>query len=129
MTEFSILFRVHINKYWYFWRVIIKLYILYKVLIYQYWYIMSYYPTTHIFHSSNKWLLTNTIIKTFSEFISNNINIFRELRSNNTDFFRVYVKQWIFSDKVTTNIVDYFHINYTKESFRFRRPHTYQVWI
>ena len=43
-------------------------------------------------HSSNKPLLTNKT-KTFSEFIFNNINIFGELLSNNTDFFRVYIKQ------------------------------------
>ena len=39
----------------------------------------SYYPIIHIFHMSNKPLLTNKTIKAFSEFISNNINIFREL--------------------------------------------------
>ena len=38
---------------------------------------------TYIFFSSCKQLLTNKT-KTFAEFILNNINIFRELLSNNT---------------------------------------------
>ena len=39
----------------------------------------SYYPNIYIFHSSYKPLLTNETIKTFLEFISNNINISKKL--------------------------------------------------
>ena len=53
----------------------------------------SYYPTINIFHTTYKPLPLNKTIKTFSGFISNNINNFRELLPNNTDFFRIYVKQ------------------------------------
>ena len=58
--------------------------------------------------------MTNKIIKTFSEFIPNNINIFGDLLSSNTDFFRVYIKQYTFSDKITANNVDYVQINYSE---------------
>ena len=115
-------FRVHINQCWYFQRVIIKL----LTHTFEISYIPrlifsdSYYPTIHIFHSSYKPLLTNKIIKTFSEFIPNNINIFGDLLSSNTDFFRVYIKQYTFSDKITANNVDHVQINYPKQSFRFR---------
>ena len=49
----------------------------------------SYYPTIHIFNGTYKPLLTNKTIETFSDFILNNINIFRELLTNNTHFFRL----------------------------------------
>ena len=70
--------------------VIIKLYILLKIHRYQYWYFPRVITQLYldIFHSAYKPLLTNKT-KTIADFISNNINIFRELLSNNTDFFRV----------------------------------------
>ena len=66
----------------------------------------SYYPTIHIFHSSNKPLLTNKTIKTssyriiltFSESYYKIIGTFSEFMSNNT----------------------HFQINSTQQSFRFR---------
>ena len=68
ITKFCTFFQVHINQYWYFQGVITQL---------------------CIFFSSYKPLLTNKTIKMFSQFIMNNINIYRELLSNNTGFYRL----------------------------------------
>ena len=46
---YQILYTRAMNQYWYFQRVIIKLYILFRVHLYQYWYFLSYYRTIHIF--------------------------------------------------------------------------------
>ena len=68
----------------------------------------SYYPTIYIFLISYK-PLTNKITKTFSEFKLNNISIFGELLSSDTDFFKVeliLILRTIFRKIVPNNCSD-----------------------